>query len=210
MGEKNKGKAVEIVFVLDRSGSMAQIKGDAIGGFNQFLQDQRDEPGECLLSLLLFDHEHTVVCTGTPVGELPYMTAKSFVPRGTTALLDAIARGVAVLRERMSAASEGTKALLVIMTDGHENSSREIDLAGVKGLLAGCDDEGWPVIYLGATVDAFDVGVNLGVSAATTSGFAGQSIIGTYSVISQKVSTYRSTGDAASLSFNAEDRDAMS
>ena len=120
MPKKKRLKPIEIVIVLDRSGSMSSMKDDAIGGFNSFIEGQATADGECLVSLLLFDNEYEVVYEGVPAQDVEALSEQTFVPCGSTALRDAIVRGSALLSRR---ATEGKLGSLVILTDGHENAS---------------------------------------------------------------------------------------
>ena len=131
MTTKAKPQRTELMLVLDRSGSMEALREDVIGGLNRFFADQGKEPGECDVTVLQFDHEYEVVLEGVPVADVPRWSEETYVPRGTTALLDAMHRGVGMLEERVARAKDDPLKLVVVMTDGLENSSREVDRATV-------------------------------------------------------------------------------
>jgi hypothetical protein len=146
------------VFILDRSGSMETCRDDTIGGFNAFLNEQKPEGGT--LTLILFDHEYNVMYENKPIGECPLLTEQTFVPRGATALLDAIGRTIKN--------TTSTRPTIVILTDGHENSSREYTKAHIKDLITERQNAGWTFVYLGANQDAFAEAGALGIAPATT------------------------------------------
>ena len=149
---------IDRVFILDRSGSMETCRDDTIGGFNAFVREQREFGGT--LTLVLFDHEYQVVYKNKPMSEVEPLTTDTFVPRGSTALLDAIGRTI----KEMAC----TKPTVVILTDGHENCSREYTKAHIKDLVSQCTKDGWTFVYLGANQDAFAEAGSLGIAPACT------------------------------------------
>lgn len=155
-----------LYFLLDRSGSMDSIKSDTEGGFNAFMAEQRQLPGECRVTLAQFDNEYEAVYRDLPVGEVPPLR---LAPRGTTALLDSIGRLVTEAGARLAALPEEQRPGVVIvgiMTDGLENSSRELTHAHVKTMIERQTTEfGWQFLYLGADQDAIEVGASIGVPA---------------------------------------------
>lgn len=203
--KKSDPEPMEIVFVMDRSGSMQSMRCDAIGGYNAFVEEQKKEPGECRVSLLQFDDEHQVDYRGVPVAEVEEMTEATFQPRGRTALRDAIARGVALLAERAGK----SLGVLAILTDGQENASKEIGREDLRALLVDCETKGWGVIYLAAGQDAVAVGQDLGIRAATSADFDGTNVKGAYLSAGANVRTMRSTGDRSKLSFSTSQRRGM-
>jgi Mg-chelatase subunit ChlD len=131
--------SADITVVLDRSGSMASIASDVVGGFNHFVTDQQVQPGECRLTLVQFDHECEVVYAGRPIAEAPSLTAETFEPRGTTALLDAIGRTIDATGERLRALPEPDRpdrVLLVVITDGLENASIDYNRSRVFDMIS--------------------------------------------------------------------------
>ena len=118
----------EIGFVLDRSGSMKDMELEARNGFNAFLESQQKLPGEARLTLVLFDHEYIVAHDGVPIKDVPSLDEHTYVPRGTTALLDAIGRTINTIGERLDKTPEPEqpgKVIVAILTDGLENASQE-------------------------------------------------------------------------------------
>lgn len=116
----------EIAFILDRSGSMESIAADAIGGFNAFLQSQQQQPGSANFTLVLFDNEYDLVADGQEINKIKLLNKHTYVPRGSTALLDAIGKTIDNLGKRLSVTKEEDrpgKVIFAILTDGEENSS---------------------------------------------------------------------------------------
>jgi hypothetical protein len=155
-----------LYFLLDRSGSMQSIKDDTEGGFDAFIAEQRSQPGECRVTLAQFDDQYEEVFRDVPVADVPPL---SLSPRGPTALLDSIGRLLGEAGARLAALSEHERpgAVIVgIMTDGHENSSRELTHAQVKALIERQTSEyAWQFLYMGADQDAVEVGRGLGIAA---------------------------------------------
>lgn len=153
-----------IAFLLDRSGSMQSIREDTVGGFAAFCEEQRGEPGRCTVSLSQFDTTYEQVYVDRRLEEVPPL---QLVPRGSTALLDAIGRMVGELGSRLSALPEDQRpgsVVVGIMTDGLENSSRELTHAQVKDVIRHQTDVyGWQFMYMGADQDAVEVGTSIGV-----------------------------------------------
>lgn len=159
----------EILVICDRSGSMDTIAADMEGGLRQFIVDQQEVGGECYLSLAQFDHEYQMLHLGVPIAQVPDY---HLVPRGSTALLDAIGRATTELGERLSAMPEEDRpghVVVLIITDGFENSSREWVLEKVKARIQEQTDQySWTFMYLGANQDAIQAGAGLGVATANS------------------------------------------
>jgi hypothetical protein len=170
---------MERIFILDRSGSMESCRDDTIGGFNSFLEDQKQLGGT--LSLNQFDHEFTVCYKDEPIVKVEPLTRNTFVPRGSTALLDAI--GTAI---KMCEGKE--KPVFAILTDGLENSSRTYTKAHVKDLIEQKTKDGWTFIYLGANQDAFAEAGSIGISPMTTMNYDGSKTPEAFSSLSSAMS----------------------
>jgi Mg-chelatase subunit ChlD len=162
----------EIISIIDRSGSMASIVRDAIGGFNTFLADQKTVPGEARMTLALFDDKYEVLYAGKALADAEPLTDKTFVPRGGTALLDAIGRTLNDQGARIKAEGWADKVIVCILTDGGENQSREFRQDQIKTMVQHAEGHGWSFVFLAANQDAFAVGAGYGFSGATTMGFA--------------------------------------
>jgi len=180
---------VEILAVLDRSGSMQTIAQEAIGGFNRFLAEQQDIEGEANLTLVLFDDRVEVPVKSVPIRDVQPLTSQTFVPRGMTATYDAVGKALAELE-----ALNPEKAIVFIVTDGGENSSREFTQEAVKAKVTTAEARGWEVVFLAQNLDAAHAGGLLGVSANTTFGLA-SGAVGMqegYATMTLRASSYRS------------------
>lgn len=158
-----------IAIVLDRSGSMQSVKSDTEGGLRAFLAAQSDAPGETTVSLYQFDTEYEPVYENKPLAEVPDYV---LVPRGGTALLDAVGRTISGVGAQLAAQPEGDRpaeVIVVILTDGEENQSREFGLAAVKKMITEQQDTyGWKFVFLGADQDAFAAAGGMGIARGTT------------------------------------------
>ena len=208
----------DITIILDRSGSMGSVKADTIGGFNEFLKTQKAAPGEAKVSLFQFDTEYEAVYEGKDIQEAPELTYETFVPRGGTAYLDAIGRTVNANGARFSAMSEEErpeKVVVVILTDGEENSSKEFTRREISALVSHQQDiYKWEFVFLGANLDAISEAQSISIKPQNAITYAANSR-GTgevFSSMSKNIVSYRgATGAAASasLGFTPEDREAQ-
>ena len=159
----------EIVFILDRSGSMAGLESDTIGGFNSMIKKQQKElEGNALVSTILFDHESIVLHDRVPLAEIKPLTEKDYEVRGTTALLDAIGDALKHIKNVHKYAREEDrpqKTLFVITTDGMENASERFSYRKIKSLIEQQKEKGWEFIFLGANIDAVEVAGHIGIDA---------------------------------------------
>jgi len=151
----------DVVCIIDRSGSMLSIRDDAIGGFNQFLREQRDLGLPIRMTLVFFNDQIDIQAWRVPLHKVKELNRESYVPGGWTALLDAIGQTLS----RLEAEGDVGEAIVCILTDGQENSSREYNLEQIKGLI---EASPWQFVYLGANQDAFSVAGSLGVSMSST------------------------------------------
>jgi hypothetical protein len=174
-----KANHSEIICIIDRSGSMQTIRDDAIGGFNQFLQGQCAVPGTAALTLILFDHEYLMPFHHVNIHEIPKLDATTYVPRGQTALLDAIGRAIASTRERLSATPEPDrpeKVIVCILTDGQENASHRFSREKIKHIIEHQRQKHhWEFIFLAANQDTFAEAQALGISKDSSYGFSSTS-----------------------------------
>jgi len=210
-----KKDLTNITFILDRSGSMKDVRSDTIGGFNTFIQAQRALPGECVASLVQFDDLYEPMYSAKPIQEAPLLTTETFVPRGWTALLDAIGRTIIETGKSLAAMPEDQrpeKVIFVILTDGGENASKEFTREKVFEMIGHQRDVYlWDFVFLGANQDAIAVGAGLNISAASSMTYAANAA-GTQSAFvsaSNYTAHTRSVGGAAAgaSAFTAEDRD---
>lgn len=192
----------EILFILDRSGSMATIATDAIGGFNSFVVAQRQEPGEARLTLVLFDYEYEVVHDGLLLKDVPALNPMTYVPRGMTAMNDAIGRGMITLGARLNATPEAErpgKVICCILTDGMENASREFTREQIASMIKTQQDVySWQFLFLAANIDTEATAQSLNIDAVYAVSFVATDV-GTqeaYRALSKTVSTLRQSGVA--------------
>lgn len=158
----------EIVFILDRSGSMSGLESDTIGGFNSMIAKQQKEEGEAIVSTVLFDDETDVIHDRVAIGEVKKLTEEDYYVRGCTALLDAVGGAIHHIGNVHKYAREEdrpVKTLFVITTDGLENASRHYSFKDVKKLIKGQQEKyNWEFLFLGANIDAIEVAGNMGIS----------------------------------------------
>ena len=159
----------EIVFILDRSGSMAGLEADTIGGFNAMIEKQNREAGEALISTVLFDNVSEVLHDRVPVGKIAPLTDRDYTVRGCTALLDAIGGAIHHIGNVHKYAREDDRpahTLFVITTDGMENASRRYDSDTVKHMIRRQQERyGWEFLFLGANIDAVETARHFGIGA---------------------------------------------
>lgn len=157
-----------LYFLLDRSGSMQSIKTDTEGGFQAFIKEQADsaDGGECRVTLAQFDNDYEVVYSDRPLAEVPPL---DLVPRGSTALLDAMGRLITDAGAALAAKPEDERpgtVVVAVMTDGHENASKEWTHPAIKALVEQQTNAyRWQFLYMGADQDAIEVGHSIGVDA---------------------------------------------
>lgn len=148
----------ELVFILDRSGSMSGLEQDTIGGFNSMIEKQRKEPGDAVVSTVLFDNDSEVIHDRVRLDQVPRMTDKEYFVRGCTALLDAVGGAIhhiGNVHKYARPEDRPEKTLFVITTDGMENASHHYDYAKVRKMIERQQEKyGWEFLFLGANIDA--------------------------------------------------------
>ena len=159
----------EIVFILDRSGSMSGLEADTIGGFNSLIKKQRKEPGEAIVSTVLFDDKCEVLHDRVPMDKVQQMTEDTYFVRGCTALLDAVGGAIHHIGNIHKYARDEDrpeKTLIIITTDGMENASRRYTYKKVKQMVERQKKRyGWEFLFLGANMDAIDAAGHIGIHA---------------------------------------------
>ncbi|UUV17589.1 VWA domain-containing protein [Fusobacteria bacterium ZRK30] len=148
----------EVICIIDRSGSMDEIKSDAIGGVNFFIRSQKEFEGETALSLILFNDNYDVVYDGRDIKEVPLLDEKSYIPNGTTAMLDAVGTTIDRVGERLFKTSEAErpeKVIVAILTDGLENASKEYSYEEIANKVKLQQETyNWEFVFLAANQDA--------------------------------------------------------
>ena len=162
-----KKNLTELVFILDRSGSMSGLEADTIGGFNAMIEKQKQEPGQALVSTVLFDHETLVIHDRVELGKIQPMTQKEYQVRGCTALLDAVGSAIHHIGNVHKYAREEDrpeKTLFIITTDGMENASCHYSYDRVRRMIEHEKRKyGWEFLFLGANIDAAKEAARFGI-----------------------------------------------
>lgn len=170
-----KNNITELVFILDRSGSMAPLVSDTIGGFNAMLDRQKREQGGCYVTTVLFDNRIDILHDRLPLEKVPPMTRKEYQPGGSTALLDAVGdtvRHIARIHRYARPEDVPENTVVVITTDGLENASRRYRRDEIKKLIEHEQEKyGWTFLFLGANIDAFETAEGLGIDRQHSSNF---------------------------------------
>ncbi len=201
---------IEIAYILDRSGSMQSMQEPAITGYNDFIKQQLDVPGDARLTLVLFDNEYLVPYVARPVEQVPQLDASTYVPRGSTALLDAIGETIDTLGKRMAATPEEErpgKVIVAVFTDGEENSSERFAAKDIAARIKHQQEKyGWEFIFLAANQDAIATASRMNMAAHSSGNvrFCQEAIIGSNKAISRKISSMR----RKSMGIHSEDFDA--
>lgn len=190
-----KENTVEVVFILDRSGSMSGLEKETIDGFNEMIEKQRHDEGRAIVSTVLFDHMFEVIHNRLDLKDVSKMTNEDYYVRGTTALLDAVGRSIVKInRIQQERYDKRPRTLFVITTDGMENASREFGYADVKRLISRQKERyGWEFIFLGANIDAVGTARRFGISPDRAADYHSDEE-GTrlnYAVLSERVNEFR-------------------
>jgi hypothetical protein len=193
-----------IAALLDRSGSMESVADDMRGGFDSFIAKEAGQPGSTVVTLAQFDDRYEVVYADRPIGSVP---ALALQPRGMTALLDAIGRFITEVGAGLAGLPESERpgaVSVLVMTDGHENASREWTVAAVRSLIEQQESVyGWDFVFLGANMDAVEVGTNLGFAPgkSLTYDADGDAVGGAWDAVASYSARKRSAGPAAAPSI---------
>lgn len=164
---KKENNITELVFILDRSGSMSGLESDTIGGFNAMITKQKKEDGEAYVSTILFDNVSEVLYDRVPLKEIPKMTAKDYTVRGCTALIDAIGGAIKHIRnihKYVRPEDVPAHTMFIITTDGQENASHRFSSDEVKKMIEHQKAEyGWEFLFIGANIDAVETAAKFGI-----------------------------------------------
>lgn len=184
--------ATEIVFVLDRSGSMSGLEGDVIGGFNSFVKEQQVLKDEARLTTVLFDDKYEILHERKNIKDVKPITKDEYYVRGSTALLDAIGKTIKTLKKQIARTD---KVIFVINTDGYENASVEYTNEKIKELVEKMKNKRkWEFVFLGANIDSFATGRALGVTWTGNYTSSKEGVVSVYNTVSTMTSNYRGSG----------------
>lgn len=193
-----KKELTELVFILDRSGSMAGLETDTIGGFNAMLAKQRKEPGEAFVSTVLFDNETEVIHDRVPLDQVEDLTQEQYYVRGCTALLDAVGgaiRHIGNVHRYARKEDVPEKTLFIITTDGMENASHRYTYPQVRKIIREKQKHGWEFLFLGANIDAAAEAGRFGIGQDRAANYRcdAKGTALNYTVISEAISQFRSS-----------------
>jgi uncharacterized protein YegL len=188
----------ELVFILDRSGSMRGFEKDTIGGYNEMIDKQKKIDLPCVVSTVLFDDQFEVLHNRVDLKDIKELTLNDYFVRGSTALLDAIGRSIqkiSTIHRKFDQIDKPEKVLFVIITDGMENSSREYNYSSIKRMIELEKNEfGWEFIFIGANMDAIMVAEQMGIHPSRSAKYT-PDMLGTklnYEVIDETIAEFRS------------------
>lgn len=208
-----KKNSTELVFILDKSGSMAGLERDTIGGFNSMLSKQKALDGECRITTVLFDNRYELLHDRIDIRAVSAMTDREYQVGGSTALLDAIGQTVHKLAAVQKNTVEEYRAehvMFVIITDGEENSSREYSAQKVKAMIEEEREKyGWEFVFLGANIDAVETAGRFGIAADRAVDYvpdgAGTEL--NFQAMSETVACFRATGAVPAAPMEAIRKD---
>lgn len=209
-----KDDYTHISVILDRTGSMESIRGDTIGGFNSFLQEQKKLPGTATLTLVQFDTQdpYEIIHDFKSINEVPPLTRETYVPRAGTPLLDAMGRGVNDLEKRIANLPEEarpSKVVVAVITDGQENSSKEFKREQIEKMIKErIEKDNWQFVFLSADLSAIEDAKSIGFAADAVLLFAKNKggASAAWSTLSERTSEYR-TARKRKIGFVQSDRE---
>lgn len=190
----------ELVFILDKSGSMGGLESDTIGGYNAMLDKQKQLEGECLVTTVLFDHGYELLHDRIDIRAVQPITEEEYQVGGSTALLDAMGitiRKIGNAQKNTAEDYRAEKVMFVIITDGQENSSREYSLKQIKAQVSEHKDKySWEFVFLGANMDAIETARHFGIGASHAQSFHAdkEGVALNFAVMSEAVAEFRRKG----------------
>ena len=167
MTEKIKNNKTELVFILDKSGSMSGLESDTIGGFNSMIEKQKKGDGEAFVTTVLFSDDKEIIHDRIPIAEVPKMTDREYFVGGCTALIDAVGdtiEQISTIHKYARPEDVPEHVMFVITTDGMENASHRFKAEDVRKMIEQKKEEGWEFLFLGANIDAVETAATYGIS----------------------------------------------
>lgn len=189
----------EVVFILDRSGSMSGMESDTIGGFNSLLEKQKKVDGEAIVTTVLFDDRYELLHDRANIKGINIISEKEYFVRGSTALLDAIGRTISKIENALKHTADEEKPekiLIVIITDGYENASREFSYPMIKELIESKKSKNWEFVFLGANIDVAEESIKIGIARDRAIRYKADSkgVRTNYSVMDDVICKFRTSG----------------
>lgn len=186
----------ELAFILDRSGSMAGLEADTIGGFNSMLEQQKEGPGDATVTTVLFNQETQILHDRIPLDGVAPLSPRDYSAGGLTALLDAVGQTILKIdraREKTGEKHRASRVLVVITTDGLENASREFTDEQVRKLIGERKEQGWEFLFLGANIDAVETAARYGIAEDRAADFHADArgVSMNFSVVSDAIGGFR-------------------
>ena len=205
----------DVTIIMDRSGSMISCQIEAENGINRLIEEQQQQDGECNFTLAQFDERYAVVYDGVPIKDVQPIKLR---PCGMTALADAIGKTINTIGDRLSKIDEKNRpsvVMVVIVTDGQENASREFKVPQVRDMIKHQEEKyNWQFVFLGANAEAFAEGARLGVSCSSSCSYAPRKYGAAMGIVSNKMSALRGqvivNGEVDKFEFTDDDRVKMS
>ena len=194
-----KKNLTELVFILDRSGSMAGLESDTIGGYNSFLEKQKEEDGSCLVSTVLFNQHSKVIHDRVDLVKVEKMDRKDYLASGTTALIDAMGDAIHHIKnvhKYIRKEDVPANTIFIIITDGLENASHKYSSDDVKKMVEQQKEKGWEFLFLGANIDAVETARTYGIAEDRTSDYLCDEvgIEKNFDALSKSVKSFRACG----------------
>lgn len=195
-----KKNLTELVFILDKSGSMSGLEKDTIGGYNSMLEQQRKVDGECVITTVLFDNHYELLHDRIDIRAIQPITAKEYFVGGSTALLDAIGKTIhkiGTVQKNTTEDYRAEKVMFVIITDGEENASRHYSSMQIREMIQRQKERyGWEFIFLGANIDAVETAGRFGIDADRAADYVpdGEGTELNFRMMSETVATFRECG----------------
>ena len=162
MKNKEKEKLMDVVFILDRSGSMGGVEADTIGGYNSYIKDFKNKNAK--ITTVLFDDRYEMLTKRKDVKNIEDLTSEKYFVRGSTALMDAIGKSIKFMEEE-----HAEKVMFIITTDGYENASRIYSKEQIKEMIEG--HKSWEFMYIGADIDSYSEGASIGIKETNIANF---------------------------------------